>query len=163
MFIRQLGELDRGIYNPFILRGVHEHPECFRISEQDVLESPDPLLSLCSDDFTLGAFAQEGVLLGVVSFARETRQKFLHKGLLYRMYVATEASSQGVGRQLIRQTIALARQKQGLEQILLTVLSHNVRAIQLYSSEGFVAFAKEPHALKSEETYFDEEQMVLYL
>lgn len=163
MFIRHLSEEDREIYNPFILRGVHEHADCFRISEQDVLESPDPLLSLYTDDFTLGAFEEEGVLLGVVSFARETRQKFLHKGLLYRMYVSAEASSYGIGRELIRQTVALARQQPGLEQILLTVLSHNVKAIHLYASEGFVAFSKEPHALKSDETYFDEEQMVLYL
>lgn len=163
MQVRLLTSDDAQVYNPFILRGVKEHAELFRISEQDVLESLDPLLAESSDDFTFGAFSQEGELLGVVSFARETREKFQHKGLLYRMYVASEAAARGIGRALIRSTIERARMQHGLEQILLTVLAENIRAKRLYESEGFEVFSLEPKALKAGDDYFDEQQMVLYL
>jgi RimJ/RimL family protein N-acetyltransferase len=163
MDIRLLNEADHRMYNHFILRGVKEHPDCFRISVQDVMESPDPLLSENPDDFTLAAIDENGELLGVVSFERETHEKLLHKGLLLRMYVAAEASSRGIGRALIQQTVTLASLQSGLEQIVLTVLSHNTKARKLYASEGFVTISHEPQALKSSDMYFDEEQMVLYL
>ena len=115
------------------------------------------------EHFTLGAFSDTSALVGIVSFARDTRTKMRHKGLLFRMHVAAEASGQGVGRRLLRACVAQARALPGLEAITLTVVASNAGARHLYASEGFVSFAREPDALKMGETYYDEEQMRLDL
>lgn len=81
-----------------------------------------------------------------------------HKGLLFRMLVASEAAGPGLGRRLIQAVVARARGQVGLEQINLTVAASNERARQLYESEGFRTFAPEKRALKIGDAYYDEEQ-----
>lgn len=145
-----------------MLVGLEKHIDSFRISAHDAGEPLVPFATKRSDAFTLGAW--DGVqLVGAVSFERETRDKFRHKGLLYRMYVHENASGKGIGRMLIREAVERARHIGGLEQVNLTVLANNSRARHLYVSEGFISFALEPRGLKMGDAYFDEEQMVLRL
>ncbi|MBI3561577.1 MAG: GNAT family N-acetyltransferase [Gammaproteobacteria bacterium] len=150
-------------YQTLILCGLREHIELFRISAQDAGEPMIPFASSRSDTFTLGAWLEDGQLVGVVSFEREARAKLKHKGLLYRMYVRADTSDRGIGRSLIQEAVKRARKIDGLEQINLTVVASNTRAKHLYSSEGFKTFALEERGLKIGETYFNEEQMVLRL
>lgn len=161
--LRPLTEADAAEYLALLLRGVQEHPESFRISADDVRRDPLPFSSDDPDDFTLGAFSDAGRLIGIASFAREKREKMRHKGLLFRMCVASEAAGHGWGRRLIRAVVERASQQEGLEQITLTVVASNLRAKQLYESEGFERFALEKRALKIGGTYFDEEQMAVEL
>lgn len=163
MTIRELTSADAVAYRALILCGLSEHAESFRIAAQDSGEPMVPFASSRPDAFTLGAWLADGQLVGVVSFERETRTKFRHKGLLSRMYVRADASGKGIGRRLVQETIKRAREIEGLEQINLTVVASNSRAKHLYSSEGFKSFALEERALKMGETYYDEEQMVLRL
>ena len=150
-------------YNAFLLRGLQEHPEAFRIGPEDVRVKPFPILGPDEDDFTLAAFAEESAMLGVVTFMRERLQKMRHKGWVVRMYVAPWAAGAGVGRALLRETVARATQIDGLEQLNLTVIASNARAGRLYLSEGFVPFARELRAVKEGSEYRDEEQMALRL
>ena len=115
------------------------------------------------DAFTLGALGEDNDLVGTVSFERETRVKLRHKGLIYRMYVRSDAAGRGIGRQLIQAAVARASQIHGLEQLNLTVVATNARAKHLYASEGFVSFALEQRGLKMGAHYVNEEQMVLRL
>ncbi len=115
------------------------------------------------DSFTLGAFPCDGELVGTVSFEREARAKLQHKGLLYRMYVCSDAAGAGIGRKLLREVIRRAKTIVGLEQINLTVLASNAKARSLYLSEGFQSFAVEEYGLKIHGQYFEEEQMALHL
>ncbi len=161
MEIRRLVPGDDALYRPFFARGITEHPRQFRVGLEDVEAMPSPLLDETSEDFTLGAFSEAGSLSGVVSFRRERLEKMRHKGLLYRMYVSAEAAGKGVGRALLREAVTRARLQLGLEQINLTVVSDNTRAIILYETEGFQSFSREAQAIKIGETYVDEEQMVL--
>jgi cyclohexyl-isocyanide hydratase len=163
MIIRELVPADTATYQALMLSGLKEHSESFRISAQDAGEPQVPFAASRPDAYTLGAWQADGRLVGVVSFERETREKFKHKGLLYRMYVHAEAAGAGIGRKLIRETIRRARGIEGLEQINLTVVASNTRAKRLYSSEGFVSFALEKNALKLGKVYYDEEQMALSL
>ena len=163
MTIRELTSADTVAYQALILCGLREHDESFRIAAQDAGEPMVPFATSRPDAFTLGAWLADGQLVGVVSFERETRTKFKHKGLLFRMYVRADASGRGIGRRLIQETIKRAREIEGLEQINLTVVASNSRAKGLYSSEGFKSFALEERGLKMGETYYDEEQMALRL
>lgn len=163
MFIRELNLNDLVQYTTFILKGAKESPTSFRVSPQDILSNPASFLTGTPDDFTLGAFSEDNELLGVVSFERERREKLRHKGTLCRMYVADQASEHGVGRALMQETIEKARAQTGLKKINLTVFNFNVRAKQLYTTEGFTSFALESDSLKIGENYFDEEQMELHL
>ena len=163
--VRRLDDADLPEYAALLRRGVAQHPDCFRISPADLeLDTPEsPRIGSTGEHWTLGAFSDAGALVGIVSFARDTREKMRHKGLLFRMYVATEAAGQGIGRRLVRECIAQARALPGLEAILLTVVASNHGARRLYLSEGFVPFALEPRALKEQGVYLDEEQMRLEL
>lgn len=163
MTIRELTSFDTTVYTTLMIEGLKEHAEFFRISIQDFGEPMIPFASNRPDSFTLGAFKTEGQLLGTVSFERETRAKMRHKGLLYRMYVHSDASGRGLGRKLVHETVKRAKDIKGLEQINLTVVASNLKAKHLYSSEGFKSFALELRGLKMGENYYDEEQMVLRL
>ena len=159
--IRDASDFD---YKNFFLRGLGEHEDSFRISPDDERAAPFPTRG-APDSFTLGAVADEGALVGVVSFEREgaTREKLRHKGLLFRMYVAREASGRGVGKLLIHEVIERARKLGDIEQINLTVVATNERAGGLYRSFGFETFSRERRAIKYRGKYFDEETMVLFL
>lgn len=160
--IRELTQADTSAYRSLMRHGLEAHPESFRIGLRDKEEPMAPFAKARADAFTLGAWLADR-LIGTVSFERDMREKFRHKGLLYRMYVHADASGQGIGRMLIRETVRRARLIEGLEQINLTVIASNLRAKGLYASLGFESFALERNGLKMGGTYFDEEQMALFL
>ena len=78
---------------------------------------------------------------------------FRHVGTL-GLGVLAEWRGRGIGRQLIIQTIELARTT-GLEKIELTVYSDNTRAMRLYESLGFEYEGRRRNARKLDGTYQD--------
>ncbi len=161
MTIRILTGVDQTEYSALLAQAHTQHSDCFRSSPSDAQEPAQ--VGETTEHFTLGAFSDMGHLVGIVSFARDAREKMRHKGLLFRMYVAREAGGQGIGRRLVREIISRARTLPGLETIILTVIASNAAARHLYASEGFTAFSLEPRALKMGDIYSDEEQMRLEL
>ncbi len=164
MIIRRLTEDDVAAFRSLRLRALQEHPEAFGRSYEEAVAEPIErmaarLQSTPDGNFTLGAFDHE--LVGIVAFVREQGAKMRHKGGIYSMYVARDAQGQGIGRALLEQALAEARQQPGLEQIMLTVVSTNGAARQLYESLGFKTYGVEPRALKVGEQYFDEDLMIL--
>ncbi|MFD2574217.1 GNAT family N-acetyltransferase [Spirosoma soli] len=151
-------------YHQFMLNGLQKHRNCFRISAADQVNEPFPTRAT-PDSFTLGILTNTNELAGVVSFQREgqTREKIRHKGLLFRMYVASEYGGQGLGRLLLEETIRRARLLPAMEQINLTVITTNTVAKRQYEKVGFRSFALERNAIKDGDTYYDEEQMALFL
>jgi len=128
--IRELTPADSIPYQQLILNGLREHPGLFRISPEDAGEPLVPFAPNNPDAFTLGVFQEVGRLVGVVSFEREVRIKLRHKGLIYRMYVSSGVSGQGIGRRLLQNAINRAQQIVGLQQINLTVIATNAKARQ---------------------------------
>ncbi|GAB2560342.1 GNAT family N-acetyltransferase [Spirosoma areae] len=151
-------------YDLFFMEGLRKHGNCFRITPADQATESFPT-SEQADSFTLGLLTDTDTLAGVVSFQREgkTREKLRHKGLLFRMYVAEQYSGRGLGRLLLEETIRRARSVPDLEQINLTVISTNSLAKRQYEKLGFCSFSLERNAIKNGNTYYDEEQMVLFL
>lgn len=152
-------------YQAFLTTGLRDHANAFRLSVGDEAGASFPTRGT-ANSFTMAATnTTTGRYLGVVSFARDDdiREKLRHKGLLFRMYVSAESAGKGVGRALVQAVIDRARVLPGMEQINLTVVASNERAVRLYASVGFATFSREERAIKYNDQYFDELTMALRL
>jgi ribosomal protein S18 acetylase RimI-like enzyme len=141
--------------NPEAFGSTYEREE--RFSKETIALRLKPT----KDKFVLGAFDDNGSLVGIVTFIRENSLKTVHKGNVFGMYVSQESRGQGLGKLLMLELIRKARNCNGLEQINLTVVSDNDSAKKLYESVGFEVYGVERNALKFNEKYFDEDLMVL--
>ncbi len=106
----------------------------------------------------MGAF-RDGELVGTAGFAIQQGQKNAHKGRLWGMYVQPSSRNIGVGGQLVRAVLDVARAN--VELIQLSVVSENRPARNLYESAGFLEFGLELKALKLGDKYYDEAHMAL--
>ena len=161
--IIRLNDPDQAAYNAFFRSGVVGNPLVFRIRPEDIDLRPFATGST-ADRFTLAAVDDHGQYLGVVSFEREVgRETRRHVGWIYRMFVSPDAAGRGIGRELILALIDQARAIAGVEQLNLTVITQNLRAIRLYESVGFIRYSTEPRAIRHGDVYLDEDQMQLRL
>lgn len=126
----------------------------------DVVESR---LIATPESFVLGAFNESGHLVGVAGFLREKSSKYRHKRILWGMFVAPEVRGHGIGKQLLDEIVERAKHLEGLEQIILDVITVNTAARNLYLRAGFQPNGVEKRAMKQGTEYFDTEHMVLYL
>ena len=167
MNIRILNESDAQVYQELRLRALKINPEAFGSTyEREVkftLETVVERLRSTEDKFVLGAFGDRDVLVGMVTFMRESSSKIAHKGNVYGMFVTPEMRGQGVGKSLLLELIKQAKTCIGLEQINLIVVSNNDQAKNLYKSIGFEVYGVEKNALKFNGKYFNEDLMVLQL
>jgi ribosomal protein S18 acetylase RimI-like enzyme len=150
-------------YYDLLVNAISTEPQFFRVAPIDIEGEVFPTKDTF-ENFTLGAFSDEGELLGTVGFKRDLFVKLKHKGLIFRMYVSEKAKRQGLGRKLLQACVERAMQGEGLMQIYLTVVATNHRAKRLYSSEGFISISLERDSIQmSEGEFVDEETMILYL
>lgn len=166
MEIRTLTAADAGAYYALRLRALTEEPEAFGTSADEYAGTPladvAERLRATADSFFLGAWAP--MLVGCLRFTREEGRKDRHRASIAGMYVAPEARGRGIGRALVRETLARARACPGLEQLHLTVVTANTAARSLYRSIGFVEYGVEPRTLKLDDgRYLDEALMWLRL
>lgn len=168
MQIRRLVAADADAYWSTRNRGLKEFPDAFTTSHEEGLATAPDKLALRfgregSDDFVLGAFADDNTLAGYAGFQRESRVKNRHKGTLVGMYVVPEHRGGGTGKRLLEALITEVRQIRGMEQINLTVTQSNPGARNLYLAAGFVSFGIESHAIKVDGVYYAKEYMFLRL
>ena len=165
MQIRRLTEDDLDALWTVRLRALKDNPEAFGSTYEETVargkESFRWRVGQGDDVFYLGAF--DDTLVGIVGFFREEGIKNRHKGYLVSMYVLPERRGQGVGKALVQELIARAKQIVGLEQLLLAVVTTNPTASRLYRSLGFEVYGTQPRALKAGESYWDEDLMILQL
>jgi RimJ/RimL family protein N-acetyltransferase len=165
MTIRILNESDAQMYQELRLSALKINPEAFGSTyEREVkfaLETVVERLKPNDDKFVLGAFEDRNLLVGIVTFMRESSPKTAHKGNVYGMFVEPEMQGRGLGKSLLLELIRKAKNCNGLEQINLTVVSSNEPAKKLYKSIGFQVYGVEKNALKFSGEYFDEDLMVL--
>ena len=167
MRIRALEPSDLELFYALRLRGLRESPEAFgsTFAEESVMPAEERRRHFhCTDEnFVIGAFGEDGRLIGVAGFYRATHVKLRHKGFVWGMYVPPESRGGGVGRALLTAVIARAKSLPGLEQIGLDVVTVNEAARGLYLSQGFQVYALEREAMKQDGEYYDLEHMVLRL
>ena len=154
---------EKEAYHNLLMKAIADEPQFFRISPSDMEGEVFPTQDTF-ENFTLGAFNDDGELVGTVGFKRDTFLKVRHKGLIFRMHVSEKAKGHGLGRKLLQALIERAKMGEGLRQLYLTVVSSNQRAINLYSSEGFELYSREKGSIKMAENEFvDEDSMIKYV
>ncbi|WP_353761517.1 GNAT family N-acetyltransferase [Bacillus cereus group sp. RP43] len=89
--------------------------------------------------------------------------KLSHRANIVAMYIKPEKRGIGLGKALISKAVEKADNLEGIEQIYLSVVTTNIPAKKLYASCEFEVFGKDKKALKFDNTYYDEEHMVLFL
>jgi ribosomal protein S18 acetylase RimI-like enzyme len=117
---------------------------------------PDP------DTFMLGAFRNVD-LVAITGFYRSKGPKLRHRGNIWSVYVAADLRRSGLGRQMLRDVVALARTLDGVIQIHLSVVADNMSARTLYLNSGFKLVGRTPRAVLVDGKYFDEDLLVLPL
>jgi ribosomal protein S18 acetylase RimI-like enzyme len=165
MNIRRLQPSDAEEYRKLRLIALQMHPSAFASSYEEEKENSSDFYKMrfqSEESFTFGAFEEEK-LVGSVTLLHETKRKLKHRALIVAMYVSDECRRRGVGKALIAAALEKANGMAGIEQIYLAVESTNEPAKKLYSSFGFEVFGTDKRAMKIEDTYFDEDHMVLFL
>jgi ribosomal protein S18 acetylase RimI-like enzyme len=163
MEIRILEPNDAVSYRELRLKALKEHPEAFSSSYEEEKDYPlDNFKNRLNFGhfFTFGAF-EDKKLIGVVTLILEIRTKIKHKANIVAMYVYPENRKFGIGRSLLLEAIKKAEELNVIEQIYLSVTSSNEPAKRLYQSLGFKTYGMDKKGLKIENTYFDDELMVL--
>ncbi|KAB8125974.1 GNAT family N-acetyltransferase [Gracilibacillus oryzae] len=165
MQINQLTPKDAAKYRRLRLDALHNSPTAFAASydeEEKLTITKYKQLLDTPNSWTFGVFVDTS-LVGMITLIRESLIKLYHRAKIMAFYIQSAYQGEGYGRQLIEKALQHAEQLAGLEQIYLSVAATNERAKKLYTSLGFNVYAYEKNALKFQGTYYDEEQMVLFL
>ncbi len=162
--IRVLGAADAESYRHIRLESLRTDPEAFGSTYEReaafTLETVRERLVPTDHKFTMGAHTENGMLVGIVTFVRETSAKTAHKGNVYGMFVSPDWRGKGAGHALMAAMLQMASEQGGLEQVNLTVVTDNAPARKLYEALGFVTYGCERNALKHNGRYYDEDLMV---
>jgi RimJ/RimL family protein N-acetyltransferase len=166
--IRKLTLQDAAQYRTVRLQALQQFPTAFgssweaeqKVTVQEIQtrwSSHDP-----ETFFIVGAF-DAGILVGMVGFLKNDRQKLAHKGTIWGMYVSLIAQQSGIGTRLVTYLLDQAKRNSGLEQIQLAVVSDNVSAKRLYEKLGFQTYGTEKRALQVDGQFYDEDLMALFV
>ncbi len=114
--------------------------------------------------FSLGAFDENGVLIGMGCFTIPYAVvKRRHKGVLWGMYVKPDRRGHGIGKKIAELILLAAKQDAGCEQAIITVTPPGSPAQKFYDDLGFIQYGVEYRALKLDTGYIDEVLMMKVL
>lgn len=149
------------------LEMLKQSPSSFGSSYEEAVNRQNPIETtkerLTTQGISTFGYYTGEKLVGTVTMVREEAMKMNHKASIYAMYVSPLHRGQGLARRLIEAAIEHAKETEGIEQLLLTVVTTNEIARGLYLSCGFKPYGTEKRALKYNGEYHDEELMVLFL
>ncbi len=167
--IREFLPTEIEAYDKIRLYALRENPEAFLTTVKGFLARPksERIARLqrnydSPNQCMLGAFDGDEPV-GMMGVIRAGREKIDHIAGVIAVFVAPEYRGQKIGGRLLDAVIAYARTMQGVEQLRLGVVTTNEAAIQLYLSRGFEIYGTQINALKTADTYWDEQLMWLRL
>lgn len=98
-------------------------------------------------NFILGKFDQ-GNLLGIVGFIQPQKPKTRHRAFVWGVFVYPQHRGKGIGKALLKATLARAAQIEDLTKVVLSVTDSEAAAKGLYLSLGFKPYALERDAMR---------------
>ena len=156
--VRRLGPDDAAGYQALRWDGIVRSPRQFRVAPEDEAGiTVEAVAARLAATFVAGGFDDAG-LAGIGGLTRYDGAKLRHRALLWGMYVHERARGQGLADELVRALLAEA-EREGIEQVVLTVVAENARARRLYERWGFALYGIEPRAIKVDGGYLDEALM----
>lgn len=144
---RQLGPADLTEYRRVRINCLEQYPDNFGTTVQEemhaaVLKLDSSITHADDHNFTLGAFNADNLLIGICGFLAETRLKTQHRGEVVQMFVDAAYNGQGIGMTLLKQVVDKAFSSDQIEQIILSAVYENDKAIKLYERAGFVEYGR---------------------
>jgi ribosomal protein S18 acetylase RimI-like enzyme len=159
--VRRLTENDAEIFREIRLEALEHHPEAFQATYERSGELPLEAFAERLKRYVLfGGFVGPR-LAGFVGFYPLHNPKIDHKGVLWGMYVREDARGSGLAELMIEAVLDYA--KDHVEQVVLSVIASNERAVRFYEKMGFERYGFEKRALHIGDRYFDEEFRVRFL
>jgi ribosomal protein S18 acetylase RimI-like enzyme len=155
---RQLLPADLNEYRTVRLDCLRQYPNNFGTTYEEELNSQSLKLDKAiknsnEHNFAFGAFTQDLKLIGICGFLTETRLKTQHRGEIVQMFVDPSCKGQGIGKKLLHHVIDKAFSSEQIEQIILSAVSENEQAVNLYKQAGFIEYGKLKNYFKSNTTY----------
>lgn len=162
--IRVLNKKDAVDFRKLRLTGLQTDPSAFATTYQGEIDLPLENFEMKTEatdtKFVIGGFDKDK-LVCMATFIRLTGEKLKHKGMLVAMYCLEEYRGTGVAKDVVKFLVDKAKELEGLEIIILTVVTENIRAKSFYETFGFKNYGTEPKALFDGVKYYDED--LLYL
>lgn len=160
--VRRLGAADAPAYREVRLAALRADPAAFiTTAEEYAAQTPETVAARLTgeDSATFGAFV-DGELVGILTVARETRERLLHRANVFGVAVLPAARGQGCGDALLRAGIACVGGWAGVTALHLGVMASQVAARRLYERHGFVAWGVQPDAVRVDGITLAEVHMV---
>jgi len=164
--IRKLLPDESSAYRNIRLECLKKYPNTFGSNYQDELKKHKLFFQTHVEEadknnFVVGAF-KENELIGISGFNRFEGEKMKHRGRIIQVFVKPKFQGQSIGSTLVNETIKLAFNLDGIEQIEIGVLSSNKGAESVYKKLGFKEFGVQKNYLKVGARYFDHIMMEIY-
>jgi RimJ/RimL family protein N-acetyltransferase len=164
---RVLYPADASAYRALRLEALQNNPNGFGTTYEE--ESIKPKLAFenyieqqTPGKFIAGAFDGE-TLMGICGFAGDDTKRNRHKGTIIQMYVRPAYSGRRIGLALLQATMNAAFALPGVEQLVLGVVTANIRAVKVYEQAGFETLGTQRNYFKDEDgSYLHQQFMVLY-
>ena len=164
MEYRKLIISDYEEYNKIRTNALNIVPEAFAsTNEEEMANRKQRFISIVIHpfNFLMGAFDNE-LLVGLVAFVKEEKNKLKYKGIIGGMFVDPLKQGEGIGYQLVIKTVDTAFEIEELKKINLQVVTTNVNAVRLYEKTGFISYGLEESALCVNGQFFDVYLMVRF-
>ncbi|HEX8611605.1 MAG TPA: GNAT family N-acetyltransferase [Telluria sp.] len=153
MKIDRLNPSHASAYRALTLEALALHPEAYTSTAQERAMHPASWWEArlppgaASNEVVIGAFDDDGALVGSAGLSFEAREKGRHKVTLFGMYITPRCRRAGLGTQLLDAALGYASARPHAKIIQLTVTEENAAARSLYERLGFAAFGVEPYAI----------------